>query len=106
MAKVRNTARFAARRTVRLTTTTQSKTWAKLWAYSYADLAELFGLTEIGVRKAVSRQRLNPADLRSICLFWADGEGLLPRLKLEALEAQKVEIEPQLRRLRLIKSDP
>jgi DNA-directed RNA polymerase specialized sigma24 family protein len=67
-----------SRRMVRLTNRTRRKAWAKLWAYSYADLAELFDMTEGGVRRAVERGRVDPSSLRNICRFWAIGHHLLP----------------------------
>lgn len=45
----------------------------KRWAYGYTELADLFGLTEDGVRQAVARKILDPASLESVCCFWAGG---------------------------------
>lgn len=41
----------------------------KRFEYTYADLAELFGMTEVGVRKAVSRGQFDPHSLPSIFHF-------------------------------------
>lgn len=45
----------------------------KRWTYGYTELADLFGLTEDGVRQAVARKILDPASLESVCCFWAGG---------------------------------
>ena len=42
----------------------------RLWAYGYADLAELLGTTQDGVRSRVKRGTLDPSDLVSICEAW------------------------------------
>jgi hypothetical protein len=42
----------------------------RLWAYGYADLAELLGTTQDGVRSRVKRGTLDPGDLVSICEAW------------------------------------
>lgn len=62
----------SARRTVRISNRNQSAR-TRLWAYSYADLAELFGITEHGVRKAVSRGHIDPGNLESVCRYWLGG---------------------------------
>ena len=61
------------RRVVRLTESTATKAWSKLWAYSYTDLADLFGITERSVRLAVAAGRVDPGDLHSICRYWVCG---------------------------------
>ncbi len=66
------------RRLVRLTERTAAKAWTKLWAYSYADLADLLGITEGSVRKAVAAGHFDPTDLHSICRFWLGGVQLPP----------------------------
>ena len=43
----------------------------RLWAYGVADLAELFGTTEAGIRQRAWRGTLDPGDLESICRAWA-----------------------------------
>jgi len=45
----------------------------KRWTYGYTELADLFGLTEDGVRQAVARKILDPSSLESVCCFWAGG---------------------------------
>lgn len=43
----------------------------RLWAYGLTDLARLFGMGLVGVRKAVKDGRLDPSDLRSVIAFAA-----------------------------------
>jgi hypothetical protein len=43
------------------------------WEYGYRELADLFAITEDGVRQAVARDVLDPGSLESICSFWAGG---------------------------------
>lgn len=42
----------------------------KRFAYTYADLAVLFGMTEGAVRQAVSRGKFDPRSLSSLFHFW------------------------------------
>lgn len=74
------------RRIVRISEATAKRRWAKLWAYSYADLAELFAISEVAVRKAVVSGRLDPSDLESVCRFWAEGAFRLSTDELRDLE--------------------
>lgn len=41
----------------------------RLWAYSYADLALLFGMSEDAVRQSVSARTLDPSSLESVLAF-------------------------------------
>jgi hypothetical protein len=41
------------------------------WSYGYRELADLFGLSEEGVRQAVSRGSLDPTSLAGIVHFWS-----------------------------------
>lgn len=43
----------------------------RLFAFGYPELAKLLGLSEAAVRKRVSRGRLDPSDLETICREWA-----------------------------------
>ena len=43
----------------------------KRFEYTYADLADALGMTEVAVRQAVSRGKFDPHSLPSICHFWA-----------------------------------
>jgi hypothetical protein len=65
--------RLRVRRTVRVSSKTGQKNWSKLWAYSFADLADLFGISEAGVRRAIAQKRLDPDSIQSICRYWAAG---------------------------------
>lgn len=50
----------------------------RLWAFSYADLAVLFGVHEGTIKRWVKSEKLDPANLRSVCdLLW---ERLRPRV--------------------------
>jgi len=49
----------------------QGKRGVKRWAFSYADLAALFGMTEGSVRNLIaSDSDLDPEDLQSVCENW------------------------------------
>lgn len=39
------------------------------WAYGLADIADALGLSVAGVRAAIQRERLDPADLRSLIAY-------------------------------------
>lgn len=49
------------------------------WTYGYRELADLFELTEDGVRQAVARDVLDPSSLESVCCFWAGGVEVVSR---------------------------
>jgi hypothetical protein len=58
----------------------RSPTFKRLqWSYGYRELAELFVVSEDGVRQAVARKVLDPASLESICCFWAGGVEVVSR---------------------------
>lgn len=59
-----------ARRLVRVSPRTAERTWTKLWAYSYYDLADLFGVDRRTIQKVVGQGRLNPGNLHDVCNHW------------------------------------
>lgn len=63
------------RRTVKLCVGTKPGTKgkggnSKLWAFGYSSLAGLLDMSELAVRKAVSRGDMSPADLKSVMEFY------------------------------------
>lgn len=61
----------------------------KLWAFGYPELAALFGMSLPATRQAVSRERVDPADLANLVAFAARDRGwsVLP---LDGLVAREV----------------
>ena len=50
----------------------------RLWAFGYADLAQLFQVSEGAVRQAVHDGRLDPSNLKALCESWRYGVGRKP----------------------------
>jgi hypothetical protein len=65
----------------------------KRFVFTYADLADLFGMTEGAVRQAVSRGKFDPHNLHSLCHFWAthhrDDDHVVVPLALIPASAEK-----------------
>lgn len=41
----------------------------KQWTYTYKDIAQLVGISESSIRKAISGKRLHPETLRGVVMF-------------------------------------